>query len=148
MVRSLKQRSFMAVKRRNKSVYISVYSYTIPAFWLKNPVFPGVFVSIILYLHTDSLLYLFYWVFYCVDAPDAGSFPALFPTAYFRLALCVHLIYGRAHSIYGVSRHTIRKACITSGKGYSVVKIPRRERFPLRPYTYKQRISSFFLQHN
>lgn len=35
----------MAVKRRNKSVYISVYSYTIPAFWLKNPVFPGVFVS-------------------------------------------------------------------------------------------------------
>lgn len=37
----------MAVKRRNKSVYISVYSYTIPAFWLKNPVFPGVFVSII-----------------------------------------------------------------------------------------------------
>lgn len=37
----------MAVKRRNKSVYISVYSYTIPAFWLKNPVFPGIFVSII-----------------------------------------------------------------------------------------------------
>lgn len=35
----------MAVKRRNKSVYISVYSYTIPAFWLKNPVFPGIFVS-------------------------------------------------------------------------------------------------------
>ena len=45
MVRSLKQRSFMAVKRRNKSVYISVYSYIIPAFWLKNPVFPGIFVS-------------------------------------------------------------------------------------------------------
>lgn len=39
----------MAVKRRNKSVYISVYSYIIPAFWLKNPVFPGVFVSIIFY---------------------------------------------------------------------------------------------------
>lgn len=39
----------MAVKRRNKSVYISVYSYTIPAFWLKNPVFPGIFVSIIKY---------------------------------------------------------------------------------------------------
>lgn len=38
----------MAVKRRNKSVYISVYSYTIPAFWLKNPVFPGVFVSMII----------------------------------------------------------------------------------------------------
>lgn len=37
----------MAVKRRNKSVYISVYSYIIPAFWLKNPVFPGVFVSMI-----------------------------------------------------------------------------------------------------
>lgn len=37
----------MAVKRRNKSVYISVYSYTIPAFWLKNPVFPGIFVSVI-----------------------------------------------------------------------------------------------------
>ena len=40
----------MAVKRRNKSVYISVYSYTIPAFWLKNPVFPGIFVSIIEFL--------------------------------------------------------------------------------------------------
>lgn len=39
----------MAVKRRNKSVYISVYSYIIPAFWLKNPVFPGVFVSMINY---------------------------------------------------------------------------------------------------
>ena len=37
----------MAVKRRNKSVYISVYSYIIPAFWLKNPVFPGVYVSTI-----------------------------------------------------------------------------------------------------
>lgn len=37
----------MAVKRRNKSVYISVYSYIIPAFWLKNPVFPGIFVSTI-----------------------------------------------------------------------------------------------------
>ena len=37
----------MAVKRRNKSVYISVYSYIIPTFWLKNPMFPGVFVSII-----------------------------------------------------------------------------------------------------
>ena len=36
----------MAVKRRNKSVYISVYSYIIPTFWLKNPMFPGVFVSI------------------------------------------------------------------------------------------------------
>lgn len=37
----------MAVKRRNKSIYISVYSYTIPAFEPKNPVFPGIFVSII-----------------------------------------------------------------------------------------------------
>ena len=37
----------MAVKRRNKSVYISVYSYIIPTFWLKNPMFPGVFVSIV-----------------------------------------------------------------------------------------------------
>lgn len=37
----------MAVKRRNKSVYISVYSYIIPTFWLKNPMFPGVFVSIL-----------------------------------------------------------------------------------------------------
>lgn len=36
----------MAVKRRNKSIYISVYSYTIPAFEPKNPVFPGIFVSI------------------------------------------------------------------------------------------------------
>lgn len=35
----------MAVKRRNKSIYISVYSYTIPAFEPKNPVFPGIFVS-------------------------------------------------------------------------------------------------------
>lgn len=37
----------MAVKRRNKSIYISVYSYTIPAFEPKNPVFPGIFVSTI-----------------------------------------------------------------------------------------------------
>lgn len=35
----------MAVKRRNKSVYISIYSYTIPAFGPKNPEFPGFFVS-------------------------------------------------------------------------------------------------------
>lgn len=47
MVQSLKQRLFTAVKRRNKSVYISIYSYTIPAFGPKNPEFPGFFVSII-----------------------------------------------------------------------------------------------------
>lgn len=44
----------MAVKRRNKSVYISVYSYTIPAFWLKNPVFPGIFVSVIENIFKDK----------------------------------------------------------------------------------------------
>lgn len=42
----MKQRLFTAVKRRNKSVYISIYSYTIPAFGPKNPEFPGFFVSI------------------------------------------------------------------------------------------------------
>lgn len=41
----MKQRLFTAVKRRNKSVYISIYSYTIPAFGPKNPEFPGFFVS-------------------------------------------------------------------------------------------------------
>lgn len=43
----------MAVKRRNKSVYISVYSYTIPAFEPKNPVFPGIFVSNIKIYYKD-----------------------------------------------------------------------------------------------
>ena len=47
MVQSSKQRLFTAVKRRNKSVYTSIYSYTIPAFGPKNPEFPGIFVSII-----------------------------------------------------------------------------------------------------
>lgn len=57
----------MAVKRRNKSVYISVYSYIIPAFWLKNPVFPGVFVSTIDFLNDEG----------CSDRADGyykGSF--------------------------------------------------------------------------
>ena len=45
MVQSSKQRLFTAVKRRNKSVYTSIYSYTIPAFGPKNPEFPGIFVS-------------------------------------------------------------------------------------------------------
>ena len=49
MVQSSKQRLFTAVKRRNKSVYTSIYSYTIPAFGPKNPEFPGIFVSIIPY---------------------------------------------------------------------------------------------------
>ena len=47
----------MAVKRRNKSVYISVYSYTIPAFWLKNPVFPGIFVSIYKYFFRGKQIF-------------------------------------------------------------------------------------------
>ena len=48
----------MAVKRRNKSVYISVYSYIIPAFWLKNPVFPGVFVSRYINIQKTSQNYI------------------------------------------------------------------------------------------
>lgn len=60
----------MAVKRRNKSIYISVYSYTIPAFEPKNPVFPGIFVSKIQTLKQNAKKNSFKDIRYITDKND------------------------------------------------------------------------------
>lgn len=73
----------MAVKRRNKSVYISVYSYIIPAFWLKNPVFPGIFVSII---ETKNPVFSMLSSVKCRNSQEINDFSTLSDTLFYPLS--------------------------------------------------------------
>lgn len=141
MVQSSKQRLFTAVKRRNKSVYTSIYSYTIPAFGPKNPEFPGIFVSIIDYKNCPI------WVF--VEVITFGDFIKLYEFYYEEkgalpikasiLHLTKSLRNGSAHNnciLADLSRGASRAPVTISrevGKIKTIHKRMRRNKLSCRP---------------